>query len=490
MQESRIKSTPCAIYTRVSTDMQAEKDFNSCEAQTEKIKCFIESQEGYKLYKVYNDPGYTGANLNRPALNQMIHDIEAGYIDVVLTYKIDRLTRSPKDFYHLIDVFDKHGTSFISVTERFDTSTPSGRLLRNIMLTFGQFERELTSERIKDKFHQRVLKGLPNGGYAPFGYKWEKGRYVIDKPNAEIVKSIYDTYIKTRSLKLTTKMLRDNNIYSKRGRIRGNSFTFHVLRNPIYIGKRKHRGELIPAVHDPILSEDIFNYAQTIHQAPKQRSHLHKSLPYAGLIECSECNSIMSPSHTNKHYKGKIQKYYYYRCTKSCHSGWDSCGIKEVNADRFQDTVYKNLKRIAVDSDYIKNLIFAAKHSQNVPQVVGNELEGNFPGLTAEKLQKSLTTFTKEYARRKGFDQSLAVRAFIKKITYSKKKISVEWFYNRFSDDGRLPEGVGSGAIAPAAKNFSTEAKTPSRSLCYIPPTPTFKFGTLGMERVMGIEPT
>jgi len=161
----------CAIYTRVSTDNQVEVEFNSCEAQEEKIISFIKSQENMEIFKAYSDPGFTGANTNRPALAKMIQDIKQNKINLVISYKIDRLTRSPKDFYQLIELFENYGVDFISVTERFDTSTPSGRLLRNIMLTFSQFERELTSERTKDKMLQRAQKGMWNGGIVPVGYK-------------------------------------------------------------------------------------------------------------------------------------------------------------------------------------------------------------------------------------------------------------------------------------------------------------------------------
>jgi len=133
------KPTRCAIYTRVSTDMQAEKEFNSCEAQEARIRSFIESQEGFEVFKHYTDQGFTGANTNRPALLEMLQDIRDGRIEMVITYKIDRLTRSPRDFYQLIELFEKHGAGFISVTERFDTLTPAGRLLRNIMLTFAHY---------------------------------------------------------------------------------------------------------------------------------------------------------------------------------------------------------------------------------------------------------------------------------------------------------------------------------------------------------------
>ncbi|GAH62640.1 unnamed protein product, partial [marine sediment metagenome] len=132
----------CAIYTRVSTDLQAEKEFSSCESQEQKIRSFVKSQNNWQVCKVYSDPGYTGANTNRPALQELLEDVKEGEIDIILSYKIDRLTRSPKDFYQLVEVFNKFQTDFISITERFDTSTPAGRLLRNIMLTFAQFERE------------------------------------------------------------------------------------------------------------------------------------------------------------------------------------------------------------------------------------------------------------------------------------------------------------------------------------------------------------
>jgi len=181
----------CAIYTRVSTDNQAEKEFNSCEAQEERIKSFIKSQPNMEVYKVYSDPGYTGANTKRPALQKMLKDIEQGQIDIVFCYKIDRLTRSPKDFYQLIEFFEKNKIDFISVTERFDTSTPSGRLLRNIMLTFAQFERELTSERVKDKMFQKAQKGMWNGGVPPYGYRRENKKLIPDKKESEVVKLIF-----------------------------------------------------------------------------------------------------------------------------------------------------------------------------------------------------------------------------------------------------------------------------------------------------------
>src|SRR3989339_1585058 len=181
-----------AIYTRVSTDSQADVEFNSCATQESKIMSFIASQDKMDVYKVYSDQGYTGANTDRPALKNMLADIQQGRIDIVISYKIDRLTRSPKDFYQLIEIFEKHNVSFLSITERFDTSTPSGRLLRNIMLTFAQFERELISERIRDKMKERAKKGYWNISSTPFGYKRVDKKLIIHPKEAAIVRKIYE----------------------------------------------------------------------------------------------------------------------------------------------------------------------------------------------------------------------------------------------------------------------------------------------------------
>ena len=224
----------CAVYTRVSTDNQAEVEFNSCEAQEAKIRSFISSQEDMDIFKVYTDAGYTGGNLKRPAMEEMLEDIQQNKIDTIISYKIDRLTRSPKDFYQLIEVFEKYEVGFISVTERFDTSTPSGRLLRNIMLTFAQFERELSSERTKDKMIQRAQKGMWNGGNVPFGYKTRNKKLLVDEVQAEIVKDIYKSYLSSGSLSGVYNELKSNHakdfIFSK-------SAISTILRNIIYTGK-------------------------------------------------------------------------------------------------------------------------------------------------------------------------------------------------------------------------------------------------------------
>lgn len=165
----------CAVYTRVSTENQAEKDYSSLESQKEHILNFIKSQkfEGWELFGVYEDAGFSAASLDRPELQRMLRDIRKGLIDVVLVYKIDRLTRSHKDFYYLIEFFDKYNVELVAVTQKFDTTNAMGRLLRGIMLDFAQFEREMTAERTRDKMKARAKKGLWNGGCLPLGYDYD-----------------------------------------------------------------------------------------------------------------------------------------------------------------------------------------------------------------------------------------------------------------------------------------------------------------------------
>jgi len=299
----------CAVYTRVSTDNQAEIEFNSCESQTEKIKSFINSQENMKISSVYSDPGFTGAHLDRPALRKMLQNIKQNNIDMVIVYKMDRLTRSPKDFYHLIELFEEYNVVFISVTERFDTSTPSGRLLRNIMLTFAQFERELVSERVKDKMLQRATKGMWNGGGVPFGYKRENKKLVIVENEAKIVKNIYETYISTGSLVNVYNKLIKSGIKNKNGQNFTKTALSYILRNINYTGKRKYAGKVYNGIHSAIISDELFNQVQALHSkrlppTPHNKKHL-----LTGILKCEECHSQMTPCSTNKQNKDKKKNF-------------------------------------------------------------------------------------------------------------------------------------------------------------------------------------
>jgi len=349
----------CAIYTRVSTDNQAEKEYNSCEAQEEKIKAYIRSQENLKLYKVYTDPGFSGSSLERPALREMLDEIVAGKVDCVLTYKIDRLTRSSKDFYTLIELFDKHGVAFISVTENFDTSSPSGRLLRNIMLTFAQFEREMTAERTRDKLLQRAEKGMWNGGIVPYGYENVDKKLVINEKDSEGIRDIFNIFIETKSLAETRRRI--NQKYKTRaGKKFGKGSIDNILRNPVYYGKISYKGNLYNGIHKPIISEAMFLKAQSLRKVRlRPETKINHTYLLGGLLRCAECGSIMTPTYTkNWQRDGKSPRFtYYYRCTKTYKHDWDSCNIKSVNADKVENFILNKLKEVSQSGNAINTLV-------------------------------------------------------------------------------------------------------------------------------------
>ena len=419
----------CAVYTRVSTDSQAEKVFNSCEAQEEKIRAFIKSQENMEVYKVYSDAGYTGANTERPALQELLKDVSRNKINLVMSYKIDRLTRSPRDFYQLVEYFERHNVDFISVTERFDTSTPSGRLLRNIMLTFAQFERELISERTRDKMLQRAQKGMWNGGMVPLGYKRENKQLVIDKRCAEIVKNIFERYIETGSLVKVYQDLKSRKIKDDDGVSFSKSRIHYMLRNINYTGKMEYSKKIYQGLHEPIISEDMFNLAQKAHQHKGQIMRMYKQFPLGGLLKCAECGSYMTPHFANKRNGNGRKRYHYYRCTKTFKDSWDSCSTKQVSATRLEDYVFQNIERISLDRHYVDSSIFALKNGHPGDHS-GLEPSEEWADLTPEMFQDTLKTFIKGLAEKRGLEKNLWVKKFIKNIVYSKEQIELSLFYS------------------------------------------------------------
>ena len=422
----------CAVYTRVSTDIQAEKEFSSCESQEEKIKSFVESQNDWRVFKVYTDAGFTGANTNRPALQELFEDIKRKKIDIILSYKIDRLTRSPKDFYQLVEFFDQYNVDFISITERFDTGTPAGRLLRNIMLTFAQFERELTGERTRDKMLERAKKGFYNGGYAPFGYKREDKKLLISKKDSEVVRLIFETYIETQSLDEVYSLLKKKEIKNRNGKLFYKTAVAFILRNPAYAGKVKHNNIIYQGIHQPIISEELFELAQEAHQKRIRKFRVYRNFLFGGLIDCQECKSKMTSCFTNKTKQGKLKRYFYYRCTATLKRGWESCGTKQVSADRIEKYILENLERISMDKNYIETLVFKLNHSSNAPARAGYEptdVCSKFSKYSPETVLSVLQSLLSNLSKKKGIERNLLAKKFIKKITYSKENIKIALYY-------------------------------------------------------------
>jgi site-specific DNA recombinase len=269
------KTVRCAIYTRVSTDQGLEQDFNSLDNQREAAEAYIKSQahEGWRcLPAQYNDGGFSGATLERPALQKLLADVRTRLIDVVVVYKVDRITRSLVDFAKLVELFDQHEVSFVSVTQAFNTTTSMGRLTLNVLLSFAQFEREVTAERIRDKIAASKRKGMRMGGPVPLGYDVENKRLVINAEEAERVRLIFRRYLEFGSLTRLLVHLFNRRIYTKTtrlsdGRVRGGIvFTkgsvAYLLKNRVYVGEIVHKTQHYPGEHEPILDKALFEAVQ------------------------------------------------------------------------------------------------------------------------------------------------------------------------------------------------------------------------------------
>ncbi|BAT59402.1 DNA-invertase hin [Variibacter gotjawalensis] len=266
----------CAIYTRVSTEYGLEQAFNSLDAQREASEAYIKSQahEGWRLQPGhYDDGGFSGGNLDRPALQKLLEAIRQRRIDVVVVYKVDRLTRTLADFAKLVELFDAHGVSFVSVTQSFNTTSSMGRLTLNVLLSFAQFEREVTGERIRDKVAASKRKGMCMGGPVPLGYDNVDKKLVPHPEEAETVREIFATYLRQRSLTKTVIELRDREIVTKRTRGKGGvkgGLPFaknplnHMLKNRLYVGEVGHKGKWFPGEHPGIVDKAVFDQVQEI----------------------------------------------------------------------------------------------------------------------------------------------------------------------------------------------------------------------------------
>ena len=418
-----------AIYTRVSTDGQAEVEFNSCETQEIKIRSFISSQNDIEVYKVYSDQGYSGANIDRPALQEMLADIRQGKINSVMSYKIDRLTRSPKDFYQLVEIFEQFNVSFISVTERFDTSTPSGRLLRNIMLTFGQFERELISERIRDKMFERAKKGMWNSGNTPFGYKRENKMLIIEPKEAEIIRLIYEIYVSTGSLITVYKNLKDKKQYYRKGLPLTMTRIGFILRNILYTGKITYKGSIIyKGLHEAIISETLFEEAQKFHHWRYKGRKVANYALFPGSIRCKECGSIMSAIFTNKNKNGRRVRYFYYRCSGIVKRDKSFCNTRTVSVDRLDEFVVDNLDKMAKNQQYLDSLIFMLNHGYQ-DKMAGVELNGSGCDFSVDRVREIIQSVVNGSKLDSKTERRMVIKNHIKEILYSKEAIEVVLFY-------------------------------------------------------------
>ena len=356
MKPGSAKAVRCAIYTRVSTDQGLEQDFNSLDAQYDASEAYIRSQAhaGWTLLRAkYDDGGFSGGNTDRPALQRLLEDVGAGKIDVIVVYKVDRLTRSLADFAKLVELFDKHNVSFVSVTQQFNTTTSMGRLTLNVLLSFAQFEREVTSERIRDKISASKRKGLWVGGMAPLGYDAKDRKITVNAAEADRVRTIFRSYLKLGSLNLLMADLRKRGIVTKLRKLKtgervgGIPFArgslAQLLRNRFYIGEVSFKGEILKGEQPVILDRGLFDAVQaklneqvTNHKAKWMKS---EALLTGRIFD--DRGNRMTPSHARR---GNI-KYRYYLSSNLLQGTAERAGsVRRVPATDVESLVIKSVR--------------------------------------------------------------------------------------------------------------------------------------------------
>ncbi len=364
----------CAIYTRKSTEEGLGQDFNSLDAQRDSGEAYIRSQasEGWTLLPDhYDDGGYTGANMERPAVRRLLADVQAKKVDCVVVYKVDRLSRSIRDFAKIMEILDKHGTTFVSVTQQFNTTTSLGRLTLNILLSFAQFEREIISERTRDKQVLARKRGKWTGGHLPLGYNLEAGCLVVNAEEADRVRQIFEWYLEGQTVYgIVAKcadlgwhnkewMTKDGKVYG--GHPMRKCHVYKMLANPLYAARIRADSEVVAANHARAVDDRTFDLVQeklkenTRNPGTQHRPKMESLL--RGLLYCSCCGSAMSPSYSSS----KDRRYRYYVCIRASQRNGDGCTTRAVSAPVVEEAVMQSVRRFVLAPEVVEEAARAAR---------------------------------------------------------------------------------------------------------------------------------
>lgn len=338
----------CAIYTRKSTSAGLDQAFNSLDAQREACQRYLQSQSWTALPHRYDDGGFTGASLDRPAFRQLMADVESGLVDVVVVYKVDRLSRSLLDFARVMDTFNARNVAFVSVTQNFSTADAIGRLTLNMLMSFAEFEREMIAERTRDKISAARRKGKWTGGIVPMGYTPVDRRLHVCEDEAVIVRQLFQKYLEGNSAVRLSQWLNDQGIPLKhqqvpRERPWNKDLVLRILKNPLYRGMVHSQGRHYPGEQTALVEADMFDQVQAM-LAPKVRvRHWGTRNPYylvRGTLKCGQCGSVMTTAST--HTKGRT--YRYYRCVRRGKQGSATCATRQLPAEAIESFVVDQLR--------------------------------------------------------------------------------------------------------------------------------------------------
>ncbi len=401
-----VRKLRCAVYTRKSTEEGLEREFNTLDAQRDACEAYVASQraEGWVLVPDrYDDGGFSGATLERPALRRLLADIEAGRVDVVVVYKIDRLSRALMDFAKLVEVFDQHGVTFVSVTQSFNTTTSMGRLTLNILLSFAQFEREVIGERIRDKFAASRARGMWMGGKVPLGYDVQDRKLVVNTAEAATVRRVFEGFAELGSGTKLTGVLRAEGVTTKRGKPITKGDVYKLLSSRTYLGEVVHKGTSYPGEHQAIVSRDLWDRVLAIlGESPRARANTNRSQMPAllrGLIFGVDGRAL-SPTHTRR--RGRLYRYYVSQSVLKGDGGENDPAIIRVSAAEIEGAVVDQLQALLRQPEVIVGTWRAAR--------------ADAPGLTEAETRDALERLDPLWEELFPAEQARIVRLLVERV--------------------------------------------------------------------------
>jgi len=420
MKETSLSAKPrrlrCAVYTRKSSEEGLEQEFNSLDAQREACEAYIASQkaEGWVLVRDrYDDGGFSGGNLERPALKKLLADIEAGLVDVVVVYKIDRLSRSLMDFSKLVEVFDRGGVTFVSVTQSFNTTTSMGRLTLNILLSFAQFEREVIGERIRDKFAASRKRGMWMGGHPPIGYDVKDRKLVVNEAEAGLVRSIFERFLCLGSVTLVVRDLQAEGKLTKRGKPFDKGVVYKLLNNSVYAGEAVHKGTSYPGEHEAIVDRDTFVKVQTIlaTNGRVRAAATRNSAPALpkGLI-FTEAGRAMTPAYTKK--GSRLYRYYVSTDAIRGRTAAATEAPSRVPADVIETAVVREIRRLVRAPEIVAKALMVARQEA--------------PALGERDVVAALDRFAEVWSVLFPAEQARIMRLLVERVTVTRDGLAVD----------------------------------------------------------------
>ncbi len=445
-----LKHLSCAIYTRKSTEEGLDQNFNSLDAQRDACESYVASQksEGWLLTQErYDDGGFSGGNLDRPGLKRLLADIRSGLIDIVVVYKIDRLSRSLADFAKLVELFDERKVTFVSVTQAFNTTTSMGRLTLNILLSFAQFERELAGERVRDKIAASRQRGIWMGGTPPLGYDVVERKLVPNPAEAAIVREMFSRFATVPSMATLVKDLRARGVTSKtwittkgtehKGKLIDKPAIYKIFNNPVYIGIAAYKGQHYPGEHEAIIDREVWDAVHAVLHTGNRQDKA-RSAPRGGkapsllkgLLFSTEGRAF-TPGWTSKG-----TKYYgYYINTDAIRLGKDACEVRRIPAGEIETVVVEQMRRLLRTPEVLSRAV--------------REVTDLRPRIDESAAIAALQAIDEVWERLFPPEQARIAHALIERITVRRDGISIAWRSDGMSK--LLREAVQQGELKEAA---------------------------------------